>query len=316
MFIGTLMSDVKEIIGEDGVISPIDYTQRRESSHSTSVRVYVIPNYKTQKNSNKGLIAKIENELKKKYPNLRISLKSVKPNANEKDLISIGDKTVYVKPFSKFNPLRVEKGQITTLYKILDDIDNSVGSPFILKIGNKSYKIDMRMDNVIEQVGSKGDKADIKLKAVNEDVYISLKGDTQQQWGGVSHFKENETVKEFNNILIERMKQGKSIHGVSKKIDNDDDLIRKSLYGIDYGKSSFGLNNVNHIIKGERLSYIKRNGVMVLTTNKAIYNSGETNTLNISDYPYIQSSNDQARNDLGFTRTRITIWTGTKGTVI
>jgi hypothetical protein len=174
----------------------------------------------------------------------------------------------------------------------------------------------MRLGNIIEQVGGSGDKADIKIKTLNEgDVYISLKGNTQLQWGGVSYFKENKTVKEFGDILIERMKGGKPIHGVSKKINNDVDLIRKSLYGIDYGKPSFGLNNVNHIIKGERLSYEKKNGVMVLTTNKVIYNSGETQTLQTNDYPYIQSSNDRSRNDLGFANTRITIWPGKKGSV-
>lgn len=310
MFIGTLISDVKEIIGKDGVVSPIGYNGAK-INRSTSSRVYVIPNYKTQNNSNKDLIVKIENELKEKYPNLKIKL-----NPSKKDLISIGDKTVYIKPFSKFNPLRVEKTQINTLYKILHDIDNSFGSPFRLKIGNTEYKIDMRLENVIEQVGSKGDKADIKLKTLNEgNVYISLKGNTQLQWGGVSYFKENKTVKEFGDILIERMKEGKPIHGVSKKINNDAYLIRKSLYGIDYGKPSFGLNNVNHIIKGERLSYEKKNDVMVLTTNKVIYNSGETQTLQRDDYPYIQSSNDRSRNDLGFANTRITIWPGKKGFV-
>lgn len=308
MIIGTLISDVKEIIGKDGVVSPLSY----RGGVTTSNRVYVIPNYKTQNNSNKDLIAKIENELKEKYPDLKIQLK---PNKN--DLIGVGNNlSVYVKPFSKYNPLRVEKTQINTLYKILHDIDNSIGSPFMLKIGNIKYKIDMRLGNIIEQVGGSGDKADIKIKTLNEgDVYISLKGDTQHQWGGVSYFKENKTVKEFGDILIERMKEGKPIHGVSKKINNDNDLIRKSLYGIDYGKPPFGLNNVNHIIKGERLSYEKKNGVMVLKTNKVIYNSGETQTLKTDDYPHIQSSNDRLRKDLGFIKTRITIWPGSKGSV-
>lgn len=313
MFIGTLISDVKEIIGKDGVVSPIGYNDAK-IDRSTSSRVYVIPNYKTQNNSNKDLIAKIENELKEKYPDLKIQLK---PNKN--DLIGVGNNlSVYVKPFSKFDPLRVEKAQINTLYKILHDIDNSFGSPFRLKIGtSKPYKIDMRMDDVIVQVGGSGDKADIKLKTLNMgDIYISLKGNTQQQWGGVSEFKENKTVKEFNEMLTERMKGGMKIHGVSKKIDSDSDLIRKSLYGIDYGKSSFGLNNVNHIIKGERLSYTEKNGVMVLTTNKVIYTSGETQTLANDDHPHIQSSNDSKRNDLGFAKTRITIWPGSKGTII
>lgn len=303
MIIGTLISDVKEIIGKDGVVSPLSY----RGGVTTSNRVYVIPNYKTQNNSNKDLIAKIENELKEKYPDLKIQLK---PNKN--DLIGVGNNlSVYVKPFSKYNPLRVEKTQINTLYKILHDIDNSIGSPFMLKIGNIEYKIDVRLGNIIEQVGGSGDKADIKIKTLNKgDVYISLKGDTQLQWGGISYFKENKIVKEFGDILIERMKGGKPIHGVSKKINNDFDLIRKSVYGIDYGKPSFGLNNVNHIIKGERLSYEKKNGVMVLTTNKVIYNSGEIETLRRDDYPHIQSSNDRSRNDLGFANTRITIWPG------
>lgn len=34
------------------------------------------------------------------------------------------------------------------------------------------------------------------------------------------------------------------------------------------------------------------------------------------DHPHIQSSNDSGRNDLGFAKTRITIWPGRKGTII
>ncbi len=73
------------------------------------------------------------------------------------------------------------------------------------------------------------------------------------------------------------------------------------------GMAFFPINNVNHIIKGEDITY--SNGS--IRTNKIIYNNGELPTG--TDSPYIQSNSSSGRNDLGFNNVRVTIWPGSRG---
>jgi|DEB0MinimDraft_6_1074348.scaffolds.fasta_scaffold72060_2 hypothetical protein len=303
MYIGTLIADLKNISGNDGKVHDVGYKDFKSGRLSTSNRAYVVPNYKTQGNSNQKLLKKIENGLKLKYPNLNIS--------TSENLIKVDNLSVFVKPYSVFDPNRVEKLQVKKLLQILFDLANEKGNPFYVKIGNKEYKIDIDRygNDIIQSIGTKGDKADIILKTSNfGDVFISLKGNETLQWAGVSDLLNQQEVEDFKDIMEQRSVQGKSVTGISRKIV-DNKLIKKSLYGKDYESANtpFGVNNVNHIIKGEDITY--SNGS--IRTNKIIYNNGELPTG--TDSPYIQSNSSSGRNDLGFNNVRVTIWPGSRG---
>lgn len=304
MVIGTLISIMEKIVGNDGKVSPLSY----RGGKSTSRRVYIIPKSLDQ---HTNLMDKIENELKQNP-----STSSLKIDKDvRKNLITLGTFSIFVKPYSNFNPKRVEDKQIQTLFKIFNNLDNSVGSPFKIKIGKKIYEIDLQKNgtNTITKgtrIDGRETKSDIIIKTENSgDIYISLKGNTSHQWSGVSDFVKENDVKNFaTNLILKKNKFGWCL----KLTDND--LIKKSLYGKEYG-SKFGPENVNHIMIGENIEYEQiSNKDYAEISSIRTYDNGDIPIQ--SDFPHIQSSRDSKRNDLGFKNLRITIWRGSKGTTI
>ena len=308
MIIANLIDVVENIVGADGSVSPITY----RGGKTTSNRVYVIPNFKKSKNQQQVLLNKIETGLRQ---DPKTALLNITKDAKS-HLIKLGSFSVFVKPFSNFNPKRVEDKQIQTLFDIFNNLDNTVGSPFKVKIGKKTYEIDLQKNasNTIQKgtrIQGRETKSDIVIKTENlGDIYISLKGDTPQQWSGASDFVNEQEVKTFVGKII-----SKSIKsGWCQRITNDT-LIKKSIYGKNYGARTFGPENINHILIGENIEYneIPNKDYVEITALKT-YDNGD-NVIN-SQHPHMQSSKDSKRNDFGFSNLRISIWRGSKGTLI
>lgn len=312
MVIGTLISIIEKIVGNDGIVSPIKY----RGGKTTSNTVYVIPNFKKSTTQHVVLMQKIEVGLRNHSTTHPLSIQTL----NRENKIKIGSFFIFIKPYSKFNPKRVQQKQIKTLFGIFNHLDNIEGSPFKIKIGKKTYEIDLQKHglgtiNEVKTIGGKERKSDMIIKTENAgDVYISLKGNTSQQWSGVSEFKLDLEIQNFQVLLHRRQFQNKSIHNVCKPISQLE-LVNKVLYGKDYSSGSFGYDNVNHIIRGENIKFYNIPGKnLTIIKGLRIYDNGDR--VMMKEYPHIQSSNDSKRNDLGFPKTRITVWPGRKGTVI
>lgn len=312
MVIGTLIDIIEKIVGDDGVVSPIKY----RGGKTTSNTVYVIPNFKKSTTQNDILMKKIEVGLRNDSTTSSLSIQIL----NRENKIKIGSFFIFIKPYSKFDPKRVERKQIKTLYEIFNHLDNAQGSPFKIKIGKKTYEIDLQKHKLatiqeVKAIGGRERKSDAIIRTENEgNIYISLKGNTSQQWSGVSEFKDDLEIQNFQVVLHRRKFQNKSIHNVCKRISQLE-LTNKTLYGKDYSSGSFGYDNVNHIIIGEDIKFYNVSG-KDFTVIKGLRTYDNGDRVMSKDYPHIQSSNDSKRNDLGFPKTRITVWRGIKGTVI
>jgi len=276
-------------------------------------RIWVIPNNGHLAND---IMDDIVSKLTQLYPNQKIKKEASTPKIinisgtrNGRITISPDGRTnfihIYVRdPATKST---VEDRQVRKINDIIWKLYESPG-PTSFKIGNKTYTITNFNQNTVRQIGSKGDKTDCVIATDSGNVYISLKGDTHQQWSGVSDFANDPIVDNFAN----KLKQIKSQNPNSKDeyhMSISDDLILKSVYGKDFNSILPGSeNNVDHILIGEGIT-INRTGE--ITANKT-YNRGDIP----SPRPHIVSRNtgpgDKNRSDLGIVNTRVLIWPGVR----
>lgn len=276
-------------------------------------RIWVIPN---NGNAASDIMNDILTKLTQLYPNQKIRKEAsnqqiikISGTRNGRITISPDGRTnfthIYVRdPATKST---VEDRQVRKINDIIWKLYESPG-PTSFKIGNKTYVISNFDQNTVRQIGRSGDKADCVIKTDSGDVYISLKGNTYQQWGGISNFSTHPDVQNFSN----KLKQIKSQNPNSKTeyhMGISDDLILKSVYGKDYSSISSGSqNNIDHVLVGEGIS-ISQSGEIV--ANKT-YNRGDIP----EPRPMIISRNtgpsDGNRSDLGITNTRVLIWPGVR----
>lgn len=236
--------------------------------------------------------------------------------------IKINDKVV-VRILKRItDPKRVQREQIKQIKKLLSNAYlNEGGEEFTLNINGKKYGIAYNENTVIElPFVSDEDKteatADCLINTTSGQIFISLKGNTSQQWSGISKFNTQEypDVVDFIKDLIEIKKLNPNDNKEYHREIKNDLLKKRGVYGIDYylPTSPKGANNVNHILIGETITLSKQTNEYVLKTNKNIFNSGED--LIGEDYkPYIISRNDSMRNDGGVSKTRILIFRGKRG---
>jgi len=224
------------------------------------------------------------------------------------------------------DPKRVQREQIAKIRKLLSDAHISEGGEeFVLNINGQKYKIKYKEDTILELPFVSDENkteatADCVIKtSTNTSVYLSLKGNTSQQWSGISKFNNNqypEVVDFINDLKALKQNDPTDNKEYYREIKNET-LRKKGTYGIDYsfGASIRSTNNVNHILVGETIELKKQNSEYTLTTNKKIFNSGDDIT--DEDYkPYIISRNDSSRNDGGVSRTRILIFRGKRGELL
>lgn len=138
--------------------------------------------------------------------------------------------------------------------------------------------------------------------------YMSLKSNTYQQYGGVSHLSDHPTVKKAAPLLKAASENNSKAHHFSLNPTSsaqDRELIHKSMYGKEFGKEH-GVSNVHAIYRGNiSFSPNEDNSLNM----KAFSFSSNKNNNETSDYvpAKILSRTDQNRNDLGIKQRRILV---------
>jgi len=235
---------------------------------------------------------------------IQLSPSNVPPTINNTYLI-------YVKSL-KFNSFKTENIQIKNISESIvnglnDASSNSTGAYVYLKFGNESQ--DAFYITGVQQVKGTKNKADIMFTTTSgNNIYVSLKGDTYRQWGGLSDFSSEKDVIKFADAVNMAISAGKK-PPFARSIVNNDDLKLKSIYGKDYVKNSnqtYGINNVNYVIIGSGLKIIKRSGGGFKFDDCKVYKSG-----NIIGKPYLSATLDTSstpRSDFGISRMRLVIY--------
>lgn len=313
MIIGTIIDDLKRIVGTQQVKNiSYDPSNLKRWDYSTSTTAKIVP---TDINYNvSDIISRVISDLTNLTNDVTGEPKysSVLQDPNKPNRIVIDNRFfVLVKDKSKYNPLRVQNLQIKKLNSILSELDNSLESPFSLNIGGAEYLIDTTLNggNILLNPSARA-KADVILVTANAgNVFISLKANAFNQWSGLSDFKNNTSVKNF----VESVKLQTQKTGWTRKVE-DPNLVNKFVYGKDYG-SSFGEENVNHVIIGDpgRISYRFVSDKVLLTATQ-IYNNGERVANNI--HPHFSTVKSSDRSDFSETNVRFYVWNGIKGTLI
>lgn len=218
-------------------------------------------------------------------------------------------KIIITAKHSMVDPKAVQRKQVATFKKIFKDLYmNSSSNTFSFVLAKDTHTItDYTSNKVIElpNVGStnkKETKADMIIKTDNGDLYISLKGNTFRQWGGLTQIIEETEVKDFVNAAKVGIASDSNVEYIRKVSSSD--VINKSIYGKDYG-NAFGTENVNYVIIGESISISSPNNTIKASH---IYKNGQKVDATYS--PYFLSRKDSGRNDQGIQSTRLSIWPG------
>jgi hypothetical protein len=214
---------------------------------------------------------------------------------------------IYVKCL-KFNAFKTENIQIKNISESIvnglnDASSNYTGAYVYLKFGNGSQ--DAFYITGVQKVGNKN-KADIMFTTTSgNNIYVSLKGDTYRQWGGLSDFSSEKDVIKFADAVNMAISAGKK-PPFARSIVSNDELKLKSIYGKDYVKNSnqtYGINNVNYVIIGSGLKIIKRSGGGFKFDACKVYKSGT-----IIGKPYFRAKKDIKRNDFGIKHMRLSVY--------
>lgn len=168
---------------------------------------------------------------------------------------------------------RAGKNQQSLEQQQIEHIQNAIQSA-LRESGGKTIRIktaDGKIHNVagIKQSPDNRSKADAYLHDENGNAvhWMSLKGDTFQQWGGYKGLDEHPVLKsaiekfrDFKDKLNpgEKYLPSRSAYHLDLDANNPEhkDLLMKSMYGLDHGKE-FGPNNVHAIYSGNTVALRK-----------------------------------------------------------
>lgn len=276
-------------------------------------RIWVIPNANY---SASEIINDIFTKLTNLYPNQKINREA----SNQKIINISGTRNgrITVSPDGRSNfyhiyvrdaatKSTVEDRQVRKINDIIWKLYESPG-PTTFKIGNKTYTISNFNQNTVKQIGSVGNKSDCVISTDSGNVYVSLKGNTYQQWSGVSDFSDDQSVKTFTD----KLKQIKAQNPNDKKeyhMNISEELIKKAMYGKGFSSTGPGSpNNVDHILIGEGITINQNNEI---TANKT-YNRGDLPEITPKIISRNSGAGDANRSDMGIPNTRILIWPGVR----
>lgn len=276
-------------------------------------RIWVIPNADY---SASEIIDDIFTTLTNLYPNQKVNKEAsnqkiinISGTRNGRITISPDGRTnfchIYVRDAATKST--VEDRQVRKINDIIWKLYESPG-PTTFKIGNKTYTISNFNQNTVKQIGSAGNKSDCVISTDSGNVYVSLKGNTYQQWSGVSDFSDDQSVKTFTD----KLKQIKAQNPNDKKeyyMNISEELIKKAMYGKDFSSTGPGSpNNVDHILIGEGITIDQNNEI---TANKT-YNRGDLPEVTPKIISRNTGAGDKNRSDFGIPNTRIVIWPGVR----
>ena len=203
-----------------------------------------------------------------------------------------------------------EKGSTTAIeFVAMVDLDKDLEElgPLDIKIGKKIYK------NIIGARNTPGmPKSDFELydEDGNSLIFVSHKACCNakdfQQYGGLSYFKNNPEVESFVEAVKEEIGGDEMVRGggYKRKVE-DKEIGLKSIYGIDYGSSTYSINNVQIVCQGEVKIISIGDGLWTLKSSHDILNGtypGEGYT------PYYMATYRSDRNDMGIKSARFGVY--------
>lgn len=204
----------------------------------------------------------------------------------------IGDKAIPMSHFKKPKLLMKRRGD--TL-RVEDEQVSSIGSQIqkaMEENGGKPIKIKTADGQVHNVAGIKSVKGNKKADAFLHDEngnpvhYMSLKGDTYQQWGGYTdifdHPKTKKIISKFQELKnklspdSEYLPSGSIFHHTLDKDDPEEKkLIMRAMYGKKHG-SEYGEENVHAIYGGNTVELRKNDdGIFNLHTNAIHVNTND-----------------------------------------
>jgi hypothetical protein len=203
-----------------------------------------------------------------------------------------------------------EKGSTTSIETaVMSNLNSKLeqNGPIDIKIKDVIYK------NIVSTKNTPGmPKSDFELVDENGKsvIFISHKdGSTAkdfQQYGGVSDFKSESEVQDFLEAVKKEIGGDEMIRGggYKRKVKNTD-IILKSIYGINYGSSEYGINNIQIVCQGE-INLVKiEDNIFALKSNHDLLNG----TVPTEGYtPYFMVTFRSDRNDLGIKNSRFGIY--------
>lgn len=147
--------------------------------------------------------------------------------------------------------------------------------------------------------------------------YASLKGHTQQQYGGVTHLSQHPVVKKavelFKRHVENRSTDSKGrIPPMHYQLDPADpvekSIIHQSMFGKDHGKG-YGLSNVHAVYQGDM--HVKPNNdkslSLSISSSKFYSNKNNNKDSDVAPNVTILAKHASDRNDLGIKNTRINV---------
>jgi hypothetical protein len=224
------------------------------------------------------------------------------------------------------DPTRIQRKQVKALNDIFKSLNYNIvkGDVFNISIGGEEYTIKDYDDlSIVELPLTKPDnieevKADCRIDTkLGIKIYLSLKGNTSQQWGGLSkimppHTKskssysevEKEVEKFVNDVKTIKQNNSLDIKTYTRKIISDE-LKYKSIFGLGYGKGNiYSEQNVNHVIIGEEIQI--RDGNNIFTNKRIITNTQSS----LDEEVYLLARYQTTRSDFNVPNTRFMTWPG------
>lgn len=206
--------------------------------------------------------------------------------------------------------LNAEFVEINSLNKQLNDIKEKENC-FVIKIKllNKIYEV----SDVAKTKGTPKSDFHFHNEKHQPVIHISHKKGSSakhfQQYGGISELLDNKTVKYFVK-KVKSFLDFKNFKEYPENSDNrcwmritDNNLIKKSIYGINWNTSNFNENNVQIICQGN-IRLEKQNDIYIIKANHIIENP----KIPEGDYyPYLVARRGD-RNDAGISKCRICIY--------
>lgn len=236
-----------------------------------------------------------------------VSKLSFEGKVNDKTIIVPGSKIQKTKELGgkeKGATTAIEAAAMVNLNTVLEEL-----GPINIKIGDNVYK------NIVGAKNTPGTpKSDFELFDENGKslIFISHKdcctAKDFQQYGGLSYFKNNPEVQSFVQDVKEKLGGDQMIRGggFKRKVE-DKELGLKSIYGIDYGSSTFGKNNVQIVSQGEIkvISIDESNNLWTIKSSHDVLNG----TYPSEGYtPYYMATFRSDRNDLGIKQARLGVY--------
>jgi hypothetical protein len=225
---------------------------------------------------------------------------------NGKNHVTVSDEagnttTVLASKLARFqharNPEQVENDQIAQIQNAINLHKNKIGKKTVrVRFGDGNYidtagikKITKDKWKELGYNGTGAPKADAYFHDENNKPvhFISLKGTSHQQWGGVNQLANHPSVQRGVTAIKSKLEQERLNnpkfnsairHYLDPENQEDRDLIHKSMYGMSHG-GEYGPSNVHRVIGGDiALTPNEKNGELNLSSTKSYTNTNDNNS--------------------------------------